>query len=210
MARWLRHSGQMNHRATRVLSRVVIWPGVAVALSLASPNAGGSVPSPVKHYGDSALSFRYPADWQISHFAEVSTFTTLDVVVSNQQLHDPCTTTTTPQVVQTSCGLPITRLSNSGVFVEWSVNSFPTSTMVNLNGSSGRRGSLGGLTDSVDVARPGVCRGMVEGQETISVTAARPKSRNDFTMLACLRGPRLQSLSNDVLAMLSSTTFHTN
>lgn len=200
----------MKCRAKRGLSRLAIWLGVAVALSSTSLNAGGSVPSPVEHYGDSALSFRYPAVWQISHFTEISSFTTLDVVASNQQLHDPCTTTTQPQVVQTSCGLPITRLTNNGVLVEWSVNSFPTSSMVSLNGSSGRRGSLGGLTDRVDVARPGVCRGMVDGQETISVTAARPKSDNDFTMLACLRGPRLQSLSNNVLAMLSSTTFHTN
>jgi len=202
---------------------VVIWLGVAVVLPFTSPSAGGSVPSPTKHYGDSALNFRYPANWQISHFNDdVSTFSTLDVVVSNQQLHDPCAKTTAPSGLSGwSCQLPINRLSDNGVFVEWTVYSQPGYNDRNmLNGSSGRTGTLGGLPDRVSVARPGICRGIVDGQETISVTAARPNSKSEarqhdavavsFTMLACLRGPRLRSLSSNVLAMLNSTTFHTN
>jgi len=213
----------MNYRAkSGLFTRVVIALGVAIALSLTSPTAGGSVPSLRKHYGDSALSFRYPAMWQISHFTDdVSTFSTLDVVVSNQQLHDPCASYTAPGGHPGwSCQLPLNRLTNNGVFVEWTVYSQPGYNGNNLNRSSGRTGRLGGLPYRVDVTRPGICRGIVDGQETISVTAAQPNSESEarqhnavevsFTMLACMRGPRLQSLSNDVLAMLNSTTFRTN
>jgi hypothetical protein len=58
------------------------------------------------------LHFRYPASWTFRHgYSLMMAIHLVDLDLSNQAMHNPCTTDT--------CGWPVSHLGPGGVFVEW-------------------------------------------------------------------------------------------
>jgi hypothetical protein len=179
---------------------------LAALLVIPSVATGGSTKSPtLKHYADSEISFRYPSDWRVSHYTENSSFSSSIVFLSNQKLHAPCRSFKVPVGLETTCGQPLKRLARNGVLLTWTADGTPTFSIQSVPGIAGK---IGGLSARLEVDHPGECRDIGAGV-TVTAVAVRgaPADNNFFELIACLRGPNLKSATDQVGALLRSTTF---
>jgi hypothetical protein len=86
--------------------------------------ADASQSSPLVHEDFSGLSFGlsfdHPAEWTSQPFEMASSFSRLITYLSQTQLSDPCTNTSAPGGLGTSCSRPVTQLEPGSVLVTWS------------------------------------------------------------------------------------------
>jgi len=181
------------------LQSTTSYATTTVTTALANPTLTCGSPSTRAFYDGNGLRFDYPTCWTAAHNVEVSTFSTSIIDLSNEPMHDPCTTTASSTV----CGWPLTKLAADGVLVRWSSNGKPG---WRLQQDPGTSLTVGGLAARKQVSQPGDC-GSIGADETIAVEAARSALYNYYAMTACLRGPDLTQAASQVQQMLTSTTF---
>jgi hypothetical protein len=144
------------------------------------------------------LTFEHPQSWTEARYPESFTFSDLIAYVSNNRLHNPCTTTDFSGVVTTTCAEPIPRLGPGGVLVSWSNIGYPhTGPEIphpNL--------TIDGRPAHLSVTQPGDCA-RLGAQETVTVDIARPVD-NHYEMVACLRDPGVAGNETLVRQMLAS------
>src|SRR5258708_731073 len=104
---------------------------VVVGFALMAPSAA-AVTS--ERRGDRLTTFRlgdfrtgFPARWSIQQPSIQPTMGALLVYLSNQPMHDPCTTTNNGAgVITQTCGSPIASLHPNSVLASWSTGGDPT------------------------------------------------------------------------------------
>jgi hypothetical protein len=145
------------------------------------------------------LEFRYPASWHAYNWMVVSSFTFSMAYLSTGVEHDPCVSTANT----TTCGSPITKVEPNGVFVSWTAESGMMSDFALVPGHSHRLPS--GWFVKLSIHTNG-SEGSSDARRTIvAVTAPSRHSKNLWTLIARLRGPKLASNTQAVLALLDST-----
>jgi hypothetical protein len=161
---------------------------------------------PVGVFGNGFVTFHYPAAWASSSWTKQELHFDPMVYLSTERAqHDPCRTSASATGKTVSCGWPIDRLSSNGVLVQWENRGSPGVRVATFPGEKLR---VDGRVARLSVQRPGRCGG-VGADETISVAIARPLAGNWTQVDACLRGPRLASLEQQVRALLASARFLT-
>ncbi|MDQ1381515.1 MAG: hypothetical protein QOJ71_2234 [Actinomycetota bacterium] len=144
------------------------------------------------------LTFEHPRAWIEFRYRRSSSFSDLITYASNTRLHDPCTTTRSPNVETTTCGDPVTRLGPGGVLVSWSNIGFPHTGPEIPHPNM----TIDGQPTRFVVTKPGGCA-RLGAEETVTVDIARPIG-NHFEMVACLRDPDLAGNEALVRQMLAS------
>ena len=162
-------------------------------------------PSPVvlASYRDSNLVLKFPASWRARHFNEVSSFTASLVDLSSQPMHKPCTTRHVNDGIETTCGWPVQTLRPGGVLVRWEQDGFPVTRKWRFSDLPGRPMRVDGQAARLTVESPGDCA-HVGAAETVRTEIKRPYAGNYYRVTACLRGPGLPELEDQVEAMLAS------
>jgi len=186
--------GCAGHTAGRrsLSSASVTGPTTSSHLNLAT--------EPTTEFSRTGLRFDHPRSWlEVAFTATRSTFRESIVYLSNVKLHDPCTRTFSSGGEFITCGAPVSWLPIGGVLVSWSNVGFPHSGPEIPHPNM----TIHGRPALVTVARHGDCD-RIGGQETITADIARPFG-NHYEIVACLRGPGLQSNEALVRRMLDST-----
>jgi hypothetical protein len=194
-------------------------PRFALIMSLMLAFAcGGPAPSPtvnapetpavfdgrVTTYEGDEMAFEYSARWQAVHFENVSSFTRLLVYLSTEQLFEPCVR----QLNAVSCGSPLrSNLGPDGVFIEWIHWGFPgrefDSTLGSLIDVGGRRATFQHHAPTEECIRVGA-------DDMIVVTVEWPQAQSNWhEMTACLRGPDLDKIQEEIDSMLGSVRWVT-
>lgn len=184
--------------------RASIVAAVCVGSLVGVAGCGSSGPASVSaHYTSESIAFTHPLSWRASNFNEASSMEASLVVLSNQELHTPCSNTKSASEVKVSCGWPLHHLNANGIMAEWSELGWPSGTLAKVPG-----GSLivGGLPAREQTSKSGECS-TIGGTETISLVVARNMPANFYQLIACLRGPNLTENREQVNRMISSTTF---
>jgi hypothetical protein len=160
------------------------------------------------------VSFDYPTRF---HFDPITTnehYITIIGYVSNQQVHQPCTTTNGPSGgISTQCGMPLTHMTPGGVLVVWSLAVPPGGSGNLVSAMPGTPRIVGGHAARVNITSAGAalntaCVG-IGGVRTIEahlVIKAGGDGDSTLNMLACLDRNALAEQSA-VLAMLDSVRF---
>jgi len=157
-------------------------------------------------FSNEFVTFRYPAAWASSSWTKQELHFDPMVYLSTEQAqHDPCRTSASATGKTVSCGWPIKRLASNGVLVQWENRGSPGVRVATFPGEKLR---VDGRVARLSVQRPGRCGG-VGADETISVAIARPLAGNWTQVDACLRGPKLAPLEQQVRALLASARFLT-
>lgn len=148
--------------------------------------------------GPYGLTFSHPVAWREWRYSMASMFSTLIVYLSDADLHDPCTTTRSPQGLTSICETPIPRLGPGQVLVTWSAVGFPhlAAEVPHPNAK------LGGQPARVTTTRAPQCASL-GAEASITADVARPGGGR-YEMVACLRGPSLARNRTLVLEMLDS------
>jgi hypothetical protein len=167
-------------------------------------------------YDSEGVRFDYPSCWKAATDDEETSFSTSLVDLSNQTMHAPCTTTTSPPGrarpgiagKTTVCRLPLSRLAPHGILVRWSANGFP---LWNLDQQPGTPLTVGGRPAREQISGRAtlastICAS-IGADEAISVVVAETYRYDFYSMTACLRGPDTAVGASQVRAMLASTTF---
>jgi hypothetical protein len=183
-------------RLRQTAMRAVIgWVTLAVTLSLCSCTGGSGIdnpnPSPVKWTRDLryGISVSHPAEWRLSKFDEVSSFSTAVMFLSNRDLEPPCTTSADGS--RTHCrGLPRTQLDDDGVLIEWYSYGFPEPEGYNpLARISGDDATIDGHRAKVtETDATGQCSS-IGGTRQITATIWTGPGADTLGMIACLSNP---------------------
>lgn len=190
-----------SRRSVAVSAAAAASAGLLTAWVTATPS--GQQPSAGVFRND-FVTFRYPASWSARVWTEGALHFQPMVYLSTERVqHDPCQTSTTPSGKTITCGSPIDRLAPGGVLVVWENQGYPGASVARFPGASMR---VGGRAARLSVHRPGSCR-RVGADETMSVAIARPLADNWTQVDACLRGPKLKLLEQQLRAVLASTRF---
>jgi hypothetical protein len=145
------------------------------------------------------LAIRHPSSWVVYEYPEFSfSFTTLISYLSPLRLHDPCTATGG----KLSCApWPVVALPTRAVVVRWTTNGF----------QAGRRISgLPGRSVFVDRHRAKLyltasTRSICPKESQFAVTLDIVRGAGNYLeMRACLRGPGIERMEGEVLAMVRS------
>ena len=107
-------------------------PGLLSPHALQTPRHDGCAHT--KSLKVAGLSFDYPSCWTRGNYHEDSMFFTVVAMLSNQPMHNPCTTTRTTTGLLTHCGYPLTSLANGGVLVLVSSGGMPGWRLSHLRG----------------------------------------------------------------------------
>lgn len=169
--------------------------------SLRPPAVSSRVP--LATYRSDAIAFRYPRSWRARHFDEVSSFTSSLADVASQPMHRPCTTRHLQDSIRTRCGWPITKLRSGGVLIRWSQDGLAVPRSWRFSHEPGRPLTVDGRPARQTTTSPGVCRRLA-ATETIHTEIRGPDRGNTYSVIACLRGPRLPALERRLQAMLAS------
>ena len=172
-------------------SRTALSP--AVVVSHAELRAGGSPSSGQEWTRDSrfGISVSHPTRWRVWRFAEVGSFTTALLFLSNQPVTAPCTTSRTSTGTQTSCrGLPKARLRSGGVLLGWFSNGFPAPRGYDvLAHTRGRPTVIDDRPAKIDVRQADAACKQDGGTLTITATIAHGSGAASISMSACLARP---------------------
>jgi hypothetical protein len=79
-------------------------------------------------------SLRYPSCWSLSNYTEGGTMTTVVAFLSNQQMHQPCTTKHSGIGTTVRCGFPVKTLKHGGVLVTFIEGGMPGWTIADETG----------------------------------------------------------------------------
>jgi len=150
-------------------------------------------------------SFRYPADLHLSQFSVVSSFTLLVAVLSNEQVHDPCTRTPT----SASCGEPLSHLSPGGVLVTWTQLGMLGAGIAQQPGTATTVDGRVARVLVADVSAAG-CASVSGTTAEVDATVLLDSSNHMWQMRACIAGPSPQKAVATALAMFGSARFDSN
>lgn len=104
------------------------------------------------------------------------------------------------------CGWPVAALGPNDVFVEWGFGGGASWSLDRMPGDPGRVGGRPARIARVDSGPlEDKCRS-IGGDEAITVWISRAP-HNYYSMIACLRGPDLQTREQQVFTMLRSARF---
>lgn len=147
-------------------------------------------------------SFRYPADWHLSQFSVVSSFTLLIAVLSNQQVHDPCTRTPT----RVSCGEPLSHLSPRGVLVTWTQPGIPGASIAQQPGTATTVNGRAARLLVADAPAAG-CTSISGTTAEVDATVLLDSSNHMWQMRACIAGPNPHEAVETAVAIFGSARF---
>ena len=182
--------------------RLVALVAIAVVAGCASP---APTPTPgLAHFDDgTTMSFDYPANWGPLTVRPFSTQITVIVYLSTQQLSAPCHSVPGGM----DCGSPIGRLAEDSLLVTWSAVSFLV--------PAGQPLALGDRPITVGGRRAGYSQVAVDdacastgADVAVKVRTQEWMPDNWNEMTACLRGPDLDPMLQQIDAMLDSVEWH--
>lgn len=156
-------------------------------------------------YTTTQLTFLYPATWYVKRNRVPIPTRTPMVYLSTERLHDPCHKTASG----TSCGAPASALAPNGVFASWANGGSPR---WHLDPGQGTLTKIGGLPARISVVGPDAgtafdgCR-TLGGDELTSVYVPRRITGNYYAFFACVRGPGLELMRQQVRTLLNTTRF---
>jgi hypothetical protein len=185
---------------------VVLGLVLVVLMVVSMPTSAVAKPAAaVESFDTSGFHTQYPASWFQLQQTLQSTMTVSIVWLSNQPIHDPCSSKTVGGAVEETCSLPLERLAKNGIVVQWLGGNLrpPGSSVLDVVGGSPT--TVGGFPAKVAItmATPD-CDGI---GATRVVTAVVEVERSPIQMTACLRGPKVRPLEAHVKTMIQSTTF---
>jgi hypothetical protein len=164
--------------------------------------------SRVASFDTAGFHTQYPATWFQLQQSSQSMVTTSIVWLSNQRMHDPCSSkATVGGAVEETCNLPLERLGKNGIVVQWLGGGLPRppgSSVLDVVGGSPT--TVGGFPAKLATSTAGApnCEGI---GATRVVTAVVDVEHSPIWMTACLRGPHTGQLEAQVKTMLQSTAF---
>jgi hypothetical protein len=125
-------------------------------------------------------------------------FSRLLTYLSTDPLHDPCTRT----IQEVSCTTPIRALSQGGVLVTWTEVGMPGRRLAT---QAGKDYTFAHSRARVFTEHPGEAN--CEQSLTANFLYQRLPSHDEvLDMQACIRGPGVQMIERQLMAMLASTT----
>lgn len=151
------------------------------------------------------ISVSHPADWRVSHFEEVGSFTTGLMFLSNRRVNSPCTSTRTSPGTRAECrGLPRADLTSGDVVIGWFSNGFPVRAGYDLIAHTpGQLTHIDGHQAKIATApATGPCR-TDGGTLLMTATIATGPAADNISMSACLARPS-SALRKNVLRSLRS------
>lgn len=166
--------------------------------------ASASPTRSLAHYSGGEVNFDYPSPWTATYFEDVSSFSSVIVFLSTEQLSDPCTRTITSEFSRVECGSPLgdRQLGPNGLLVSWLGRGFPG---WRFDPGAGAARTIGGRTASVDDhAAPDYCTANGGQREMIAIVPLPDAIYNWREMDACYRGPDLSLVRTQLTAMLDS------
>jgi hypothetical protein len=192
----------ISRRAAAILGAMLI---TLTALSSCGTPAADSSAAALATYLNGPLSFSYPSNWRPQPYMNISNFTDVITYLSTDRLNDPCTRTTAPGGVTTTCGWPLRQLSPGGVLVIWSQGN---AIDWQIDREPGQARTIAGRPAKLAVNKPGACR-QVGGEETVTATMATGGS-SYYELVACLRTPNQTLGEQQVRALIDSTQIKTS
>jgi hypothetical protein len=87
-----------------------------------------------KLFETGGISLRFPSCWTMRNYMEGSTMTNVIAFLSNQPMHQPCTTTHSGAKTTVRCGFPVRTLKRGGVLVIFLAGGSPGWTIGNMTG----------------------------------------------------------------------------
>jgi hypothetical protein len=125
---------------------------------------------------------------------------TLLTFLSNEPMHDPCTTSA--QAI--TCTTPIGTLGHGGVLATWTVGGLPGARFDALPGKDYTFAHSHARVDIQRAVSP-TCDESVNAWFIYEHVQSHGELLN---LRACIRGPGVQRIERQLLAMLDSTTVH--
>jgi hypothetical protein len=175
---------------------------VAGCASSPDPTTNG-IPGPIRHFVGPEVSFDYPGAWREGHFEVTSSFSISIVYLSTSPLVDPCDRGPNSIACVREAAV---ALDPDGVLVEWSRHGVPGWT---FDPAKGRRVAVAGRAATIEDAPPSDSCRAIGGERQIVVTIDDPAADGNWTEVrACLRGPDLEGLREEIGQMLGSVAWH--
>lgn len=154
------------------------------------------------HFAGAGLLLEYPGSWNAATYHVDSSFSSVIVFLSTESMFDPCRRSA--NAVECS-EIPVAGLSENGILVNWSGRSFPGWSFDPNKGVLIEVGGLPGTFESAAVSEG--CRA-IGGEMELVATIPRPEAVWNWTdMRACLRGPALAELREQVQGMLDGVVW---
>jgi hypothetical protein len=153
-----------------------------------------------ERFSDAFASFVYPATWRQATSTMYSANMTLLTFLSNEPLHDPCTTS----VQGITCTTPIGTLGHGGVLATWTVGGLPGQQLDALPGKDYTFAHSRARVDIQHAVSP-TCDESVNASFVYQHVRSHDELLN---MQACIRGPGVQTIERQLLTMLDSTVVH--
>jgi hypothetical protein len=146
------------------------------------------------------LRFRYPAGSSVHRYQDTNPGYSSIAYVSNQQMTDPCRTTSDGGGV---CALAVTRLRPGGFVAVWRIRGLP---VLSFDGLPGRVTEVSGRTTKLSIERPGTCRS-IGGDVSIDAVVKPARGAGTwYEFRGCVRGPNEQRITRATMDILRSTT----
>jgi hypothetical protein len=149
------------------------------------------------------VRFQYPAAWAAHTYPDdVSSFSTLIVYLSNQQLHPPCVTHHGQHVITKICGPPVDHLAPASILASWTADGFPGWTFSHAKGKPLR---VGGHLAKLLVTHSACGIGADVTMDVVVDEPAVPY--NWYELRACIKGPGINRFKQQVRALLKTVHF---
>ena len=171
----------------------------------ATPDAAATATTPAAldatFTGDGG-SFEYPSAWTLSGFPDdVSSFSMLLAVISNQPVHDPCVT----DANSITCGQPLDGLNSGGVLITWGEQSGRGTLFAAPSGSPTTIDGKPSIITTNPTTDP-QCAGIPDSAYELDAYIPRTLG-DDWVMTACLATPIAPQTLPTITAMLHSVRF---
>jgi hypothetical protein len=148
------------------------------------------------------LSFRYPSVWHARQYSEISTMSRWIVYLSNQSMHQPCITRHGTHNTTITCKQPVSQLHTDSILAWWSETGNPAWSFGTARGVpltvGGRQAKLVITQDSCGVAAS------VEMDVVVQIPGI---ADNFYDFIACIRGPAISRLQQQVRELLDTGKF---
>jgi hypothetical protein len=145
-----------------------------------------------------SVSATRPPGRTLTDRSDASSFSTLIVYLSNDQLSPPCAVTPT----STTCGPPLEQLSAHSLLVSWSADGFPGWTFKRAQGRALR---VGGDRAKLRLTKS-TCG--IGADVLMDVVVERPHiPDNWFEFSACIKGPGINKLERQARKILATVQF---
>jgi hypothetical protein len=187
---------------------------LSVLVVLATGCAGTSTPPPGasssssqtsspssdwRTYHSHKLTFRYPPGSGVRRYRDITPAYDSLAYISNQQMTNPCRTTSTPGV--TECALAVDQLRAGGFVAVWRIHGLPVGSFATLPGRVTR---VSGRLAKLVIERPGDCRS-VGADVTVDAVVKPAGPGTWYEFRGCVRGPDTRSLVRQTMNILRST-----